>query len=393
MKLRHALLVCLLSMPWVGACGRPTPKQVVPPVPKVTVAKPVVREVRAYEDFLGRTNAIDNVDMRARVTGYLNKVCFKDGAIVKAGDLLYEIDPRPFVDEVERIRGEIESLKANKKLLDIQVDRYTKLARDKAASQQDLDEYLAKQASNVGSIRSAEAQLKKAELNLTFTKVIAPITGKIGRTLLTAGNIVNADATLLCTIVSIDPIYVYFSVEEPAMLEIRRMTHEGKLKTLDHKSVEVRMGLSDDTEKKFPLRGVVDFVNNTVDSETGTIVLRGVFDNHFDAAHPALMEPGMSTRMRLASPVVVKACLIDERAVGTDQGEKYVYVVDEKNVVVYRRIKLGQKFDGLLAVESGLKPDDRVVIAGLQRVRPKITVEPEEVDMAKAVADRLANPK
>jgi RND family efflux transporter MFP subunit len=365
----------------IMGCGG-APAIAPPPAPKVTVSRPIPREVTDYEDFTGRTDAVSTVDIRARVTGYLDMVKFKDGDIVKDGDLLYQIDPRPFQAALDQAKGEVERLEAEKKLLEIQVDRYTKLAEKGAGSQQDLDEYVAKRAENVGAIKAAQAQVEMADLNLGFTRIAAPLSGRISRTLITPGNLVNADSTVLTTIKSIDPMYAYFDVEEPTVLRIRQMVREGIIKSHDAKAVEIKMGLADDVEHKFPLQGALDFSNNTIDPQTGTLQVRGVFDNPYKSDLPPVLTPGLFVRVRLRTSESHPVLLITERAIGTDQGQKFVYVVDKEKKVEYRRVNLGMDFDGLKAVEQGLQPGDRVVVNGLQRIRPGIKVEADEVEMS-----------
>jgi RND family efflux transporter MFP subunit len=368
----------------LAGCGR-EPPPAKPPLPVVSVATPVAKEVADYEDFTGNTDAISKVDIRARVSGYLIKVNFKDGDdAIKEGGLLYEIDPRPFQADLDQALGNVERLEAEKKLLAIQVDRYRKLAAKGAGSQQDLDQYLAQQAENVGALKSAQAQVERAKLNLGFTRITAPISGKIGRTLLTVGNLVNADSTQLTTLVSIDPIYAYFNVEEPVLLEVRRLLREGAYQSRSLSEVAVRMGLADDVKREFPIQGTLDFINYTVDRQTGTIQLRGKFANPYSRKKPPLLMPGYFVRVRLNESLPHKTLLVTERAIGADQGDKYVYVLDDKNKVVYRRVKLGMVFDGLQSIEEGLKPGERVVVNGLQRIRPGDEVKPQEVKMSDA---------
>jgi len=380
--------LCLLSVVALVGCGQTAPPLKTPAVPLVAVSQPIADKVSDYKDFIGRTDAVSRVEIRARVSGYLVKVNFKDGDIVKQGELLYEIDPRPFQATLDQAKADIERLDASKKLLTIQVERYRTLAAKGAASQQDLDEYLAKQAENIGALKAAEAKAEQAQLNLEFTRITSPVTGQISRTLLTTGNLVIADNTLLTTVVSIDPMYAYFDIEEPTMLQIRKMKRDGALPgKLD--KVEVHMGLSDDVERKFPMRGVLDFVNNVVDAQTGTIQIRGQFANPYKLPEqPALLTPGLFVRVRLRMSVEHPVLLVNERAIGTDQGEKFVYVVDAQNKVSYRRVKLGMVFNGLRAVEEGLQPDDRIVVNGLQRVRPGIEVQPEAVEMKTLAAKK-----
>jgi RND family efflux transporter MFP subunit len=354
-----------------------------PPTPLVQVSLPIAKETSDYEDFTGRTDAVSSVQIRARVSGYLVKVHFTDGKIVHQGDLLYEIDPRPFQADLDQAKGQLEQLQSQKKLLDIQVERYRKLAQTQAGSQQELDQYLAQQAGNIGALKAAQAQVDRAALNLDFTKITAPITGQIGRTLLTVGNLVNADQTELTTLVSMDPMYAYFDVEEPTVLRIRKMIREGVIPTRNTREIAVHMGLADDTARKFPLQGTLNFVNNTVDAQTGTIQVRGLFANSVTSdGKPPMLSPGMFVRVRLPMGLPHQVLLVNERAIGTDQGQKFVYVIGPKNQVAYRPVKLGLVFDGLRAVESGLKPGERVVVNGLQRIRPGIAVQAETVDMA-----------
>jgi RND family efflux transporter MFP subunit len=358
----------------------------------VSISRPVAREVREYAEYTGRTDAVSTVEVRARVTGYLVKVLFKDGDVVKQDDPLYEIDPRPFQDDLARAKGEVERCEARKKLLKIKVERYGGLVAKGVNPQEELDQYLAQQAENIGSLKSSEAQVERAALNLAFTKVAVPTTDtppltresefRIDRTLVTPGNMVTADTTVLTKLVSIDPMYAYFDVDEPTVLRVQKMIREGMIQARSGQKVEVVMGLADDLARRFPLRGTLDFVSSTVDPQTGTISVRGVFPNPYKKpAQPPMLTPGLFVRVRLHLGPPHDALLVTERAIGTDQGQKFVYVVDEANKVGYRPVRLGQMFDGLQAIEEGLKPDDRVVVNGLQRVRPGIEVQPEEVDM------------
>jgi len=378
----------VISLPL--GCGGPPP--VAPPEPpKVTVSIPVAREVTNYEEFTGYTDAASTVDIRARVSGYLIKVNFKDGDVVKQGDLLYQIDPRPFQATLDEAKGEVESLEAQKKLLAIEVARYGKLLLTSAASQQDVDKYLAQQAENVGELKTAQAKVVAAALNLEFTRITAPVSGRISRTFVTPGNLVGADNTLLTTIRSIDPMYAFFNIEEPTVLRIQKMVREGIITTRNKREIHVQMGLADDTARKFPLDGMLDFVNNTVDPQTGTLQVRGTFANPYTfPGPPPMLTPGLFVRVRLSMGPAHRALLLTEQAIGTDQGQKFVYVVDAENKVGYRRVTLGQTFGGLQAVEEGLEANERVVVNGLQRVRPGLTVEAAQVDMATlATATRI----
>lgn len=378
MKYRRIFRVCscaLLAGAVLG-CGHAPPPQP-KPIQEVSVSLPIVKEVIDYQEFTGRTDAVETVDVQARVSGYLVKVNFKEGDLVEKDDVLYEIDPRPFQADLDRAKGEVERLEAQKKLVAIQVDRYQKLALKGAASQQDLDQYLGQQAENIGSLKAAKANAERADLNLKFCTIASPINGRISRTRLTPGNLVNADTTLLTTIVSIDPMYAYFNVDEPILVRTQKLIRAGKLKSKELSEIQVGMGLVDDVTKQFPHHGVLNFINNQFDPLTGTIQVRGIFPNPDKS-----LTPGMFVRVRLSVGVARQGVLVTERAIGTDQGQKYLYVVDADNKVQYRRVRLGMLFDGLRAIEEGLEPKERVIVNGLQRVRTGDVVKPELVEMA-----------
>jgi RND family efflux transporter MFP subunit len=371
----------LLAVATLAGCG-PSVTPPAPPVPKVLVSLPVDREVREFEDFTGRTDAVSTVDVRARVSGYLQKVLFEDGGYVKKDALLYQIDPRPFEIDKARAEAEVQRLDAKKKYLQIQVDRYTELVKTGAAPQEDLDSYTAQLAETIGARDAAKAQVKQAELNIEFTRITSPIDGRIDRTLITPGNLINADTSLLTTVVTVDPMFVYVNIEEPRMLRVAKMVREGKMRGGTLKEVAVRMGLADDTERKFPLQGTLDITSNTVDPQTGTIQVRAKFPNPYKLPkEPPILVPGMFVRLRIPLDVPQRSVLVSERAIGTDQGQKFVYVIDDANKAVYRPVKLGLIFDGLQSIEEGLSAGERVVVSGIQKVRPGAEVQPEQVDM------------
>jgi RND family efflux transporter MFP subunit len=350
----------------IGCAHRPQPPA--PPTPEVTVSLPIEKKIQDYEDFSGRIDAIYYVDIRARVNGYLVKVYFKDGAMVKEGEKLYEIDPRPYQADLDKAKGMVEKYEGQKKYLDTQVERYTKLVAKGAASQQELDSFMGQQAENLGSLASAKAQVEYARLNLNFCTITAPITGQISRTYIQIGNLITADSTLLTTLVSTDPMYAYFNVEETTYLRIQGLIAKGVIKRGD--KVQVRMGLADDVDRKFPLRGTLDFFNNQIDPLTGTMTVRGIFENH-----GGLLKTGLFARVRVPLGPLHPGLLVAEKAIGTDQGQKFVYVVNDQNKVEYRRIKVGQLFDELREVLDGLKPGERIIVNGLQRVRPDVEVK------------------
>jgi RND family efflux transporter MFP subunit len=373
--IRRLLSLCYLGsgLLLVGCIHKPPPAA--PQVPEVSVALPIERRVTDYEDFTGRTDAVYTVDVRARVNGYLAKVYFKDGDLVKKDDVLYLIDPRPYQADLDKAKGQVERLEGQKKLLEVQVDRYTKLVKKGAASQQDLDVYIGQQAENTGSLVAAKAQVIYSQLYLDFCTVKAPIDGQISRAYVQIGNVVNADQTLLTTLVSTDPMYAYFSVEEPTYLRVQKMLTAGEVGR--PKGLKVRMGLADDFNRTFPLTGTLDFFNNIIDPLTGTITVRGVFPNP-----KLILKPGLFTRVRVPIGAAHDTLLVSERAVGSDQGQKFLYTLDAANKVQYRKVDVGLVFDSLRAIEKGLEKDERVVVNGLQRVRPGMEVKPELVKMA-----------
>ncbi len=373
------LLVCGMAV--LNGCDNKTPPA--PEPLEVSVSQPLERSLADHAEFTGRTDAIDLVEVRARVRGYLVKVNFKDGQMVKKGEVLYEIDPRPYQADLDKALGELAKAEGQKQLADIQVDRYTKLAAKGAASEQDRDEWRGKQAEAIGNVAAAKGSLQGARLNLNFCTITSPIDGQISRTFFQIGNLVSPDVTTLTTIVSVDPIYAYFNVDEPTFLHVLRRIREGGLRVTRLEEIPVEIGLVDDPARSFPLRGKLDFVNNQVDKLTATITVRGIFENPglIGTGKPRLLWPGMFARVRVPLSPPRPSLVVNERAIATDQGFKFVWVVDAENRVHYRRVELGQLQDGMQVIQSGLEPTDWVVVKGLQRCRPEVQVRPVKVDM------------
>ncbi|MDB5313606.1 MAG: hypothetical protein JWO38_7808 [Gemmataceae bacterium] len=343
-------------------------------LPKVPVARPVAREVTDHEDFTGRTEASTLVNLRARVTGYLTKTSFKEGDRVKEGDVLFELDPRPYQAQLDQALSQVELKKATLKLAN------ATLARDQAAakaargsvSQQQLDQDQAAVDEALAWVKAAEAGAEVCKLNLSFCKVTAPVSGQIGRRLVDPGNLVQQDQTLLATLVVQDPMYVYFDIDERTFLRLRRWMRDSKVEA---GKLPVDVGLS--VEKGFSHHGELDLAANSVDPETGTIRIRTVLANK-----DGLLAPGMFVRVRLALGAPHKVLLISDRAVASDQGLKFVYVLDADNTVRYRRVTVGPlQPDGLRVISDGLKPDDHVVFGRLAALRPGMVVRPEGGDM------------
>jgi RND family efflux transporter MFP subunit len=338
------------------------------PRSRVGVVKPVLRQVTDFEDFTGRVAAIEHVELRARVTGYLIRADFEEGALVKKGDLLFEIDPRPYKVDLDRALALVAQAEARLKSAQIGVKRATQLVQQRVIGQDEHDKIAGERIEAEAAVRVAQAGLAAAQLNLELTRITAPINGRIGRRILDPGNLVKADDTVLATIVSQDPLCVYFEVDERTAL---RLFEKGREGLRPEKKPPVLLGLADQTG--FPRRGVLDFVDNQLDPRTGTLRLRAVLPNP-----DGVLKPGLFARVRLPLGEPYQALLVPERATGTDGlgTRKFVYVVDDKNAVHYRVVKLGTKHDGLVVVTEGLKPDEMVIGSGLQRIRPGSTVEP-----------------
>jgi multidrug efflux system membrane fusion protein len=375
-----ALALLLFVATW--GCGPKAPPKPAAEPPTVTVSKPVQRDVTNYVDFTGRTDAIFSVDVRARVTGYLVKMPFREGAEVKKDDLLFEIDPRPYQAEYDRAASDVELNEARYKLAVADNARAKVVAKTPGAiSLQDLDKYQASEDEAFAAVEAAKANLEVHKINLDFTKVTSFIDGQVSRYFFTIGNLVNQDMTLLTTVVSLDPIYAYFDMDERTLLDIKRAMNAGRLEVLSQNSdIPVFLGLQG--EKGFPHKGNVNFVNNKVDSSTGTITVRGVFPNPTPAHGVRELSPGLFVRIRLPIGKPHSALLVAGQAIGTDQGVKVLYVVDANNVVQYRKIRIGPlQDDGLRVIEEGLKPDDSVVITGLQQIQAKTKVRPRQIAM------------
>jgi RND family efflux transporter MFP subunit len=344
----------------------------------VRVFLPVEREVVDFEDFTGRTAAVESVEIRSRVTGYLRKVCFHEGAEVKKGDLLFEIDPRPFQAKHDQTLAQIKLREADLTFRKAELDRNSRLLDKNAVSRSDYDQSLAMHSQATAAVAAAQASAEETKLDLEFTRLYSPIDGEISRAHITQGNLVNADQTLLTTIVSVDPMYVYFDIDEPTALRLAREIREGKTKVRDIEQVPIWMKLAD--EEGFSHEGFLNFAENRVDSDTGTIEIRGVFKNPKPARGGRVLTPGLFVRVHVPVSEPYKAILVPERALMTDQGQKYLLIVNEKNQVEDRPVTLGQLEGGMRVIRGGLQPTEHVIISRLQYVRPGMTVVPQLVD-------------
>ena len=375
-----ALAVAIASALLFSAGGSPShaaEPAAAKPAPEVTVAQVLLRPVSDANAFTGRIQAVDTIQIKPRVSGYVDTVHFREGATVKKGDLLFTIDPRPYRAESDRLAANLAQAKAEAKNADANAARGSKLVQQHAVSQEEADRLDTAAASAKAQVASVQAALDNARLNLSFTEVRAPVDGKVSNAQITAGNLVTPTDTLT-SVVTVDPMYVYFDVDEQTFLKLDR------LRRANGHAPDVEMGLAD--EQGYPHTGKIDFVDNQIRAGAGTIRLRAVFPNT-DGAYTA----GLFARVELRSGNTQPRALIDDKAVGTDLGNKFVYVVGKDKKVEYRRVSTGALVDGLRVVDSGLNADDVVVVNGLQRVRPGVEVNAKRVAMASLVPESARN--
>lgn len=370
----RGISVILMALFALTGCGERTPNKATIEPMRVLVATPIEKEITDYEYFTGRAAAPDSVEIRARVNGYLDKPYFKEGDEVKKGDKLFEIDRRPYQADYDQQAADLERAKAAKATAGFELERERELFDRKAASKRDLDLATGRAGETEASVRAAEAALAKAKLNLDFTIITAPVDGRVSKFNITPGNLVVADQTLLTTLVSVDPVYVYADLDENTVLMFKKLISEGKIKSASQSELHVGMALANETG--FPHDGIVNFVDNRIDPNTGTLRVRAVFKNS-----NRLISPGAFCRVRIPVGPPHPALLVSERAIGSDQGKKFVFIVNDKNLVDYRPVELGSLQNGLREVRKGLTKDDRLITVGLQRVRPGMTVDPQPGSM------------
>jgi len=369
MKTRHGVLLpSILAAAVLAGCstGEAGSAPQAAPAPQVTTAVVATQSLSDWAEFTGRLEAVENVAVRPRVGGYVQEVHFTEGARVAQGDLLFQIDARPFQAEVERLSAERDRAAAELGLARSYADRARRLLDQNATSREEYEQLAANAAVAQAKLAAARAALEAAALNLSFTHVTAPIAGRVSRAAVTAGNLVDG-STLLTTVVSDSPIYAYFDVDEQTYLELLKQSSAGTRNA-------VHVGLIN--EHGYPHEARLDFVDNQVDPAQGTIRARAVLDNA-DGRYT----PGLFVRLKLVSPKSFRAALVDDRAIGTDLGRKFVFVVDEQHVVQYRPIETGRVVEGLRVVKSGLSSGDVVIVNGLQHVRPGVTVDATQVAM------------
>ncbi len=352
-----------------------------PPAAEVSAATVLSRNVRQWDDFTGRINAVQTVELRPRVSGYLERVAYAEGQEVKKGDLLFVIDQRPYQAELARAQAALEKARSDAKLAQTQNARAQALIDAQVISREEFETRHAASAGSDAAVRGAEAAVATARLNLQFTEVRAPISGRAGRALVTTGNLAQADSTLLTTLVSLDPVYVDFQSDEQTYLRYNQQAHGDGAAAHN----PVRVGLAN--EDGYPHVGTVDFIDNQVDPATGTIRARAVLANP-----DRLLTPGLFARVQLQGSAEFKALLIDDKAVLTDQDRKYVYVVGANSSAMRKDVVLGPMIDGLRVVSSGLAPTDKVIVDGVQKVFfPGMPVKAADVPMAKPAAPAVAS--
>ncbi len=354
----------------------------------VTVARPVARRLTDWDEFTGRLTSRERVEVRARVSGYVNKVSFKEGTEVKAGDLLFTIDPRPYEAIVERVEAVLAQAEINAGLAATEAKNAAALRQGQAISLEEAERRIKSASSEQSAVHAAQAAVRAAKLDLEFTQIRAPISGRISDARVTEGNLVTGgaqDASLLTTIVALDPIYCEIEVDELSALKYRKMHKDGERPSALFVEIPADMALSN--EEGWPHHGKIDFVDNQINPATGTIRARAVFPNE-----DRLMSPGFFAKVRIPGSGEYDGLLIRDSAVGDDQGGSYVWALDGEDRAVYRPVVLGPLVDGMRVVRKGLQADDRVVVIGLMSVRNGNPVKPGLVDMLPAATPKPAQP-
>jgi RND family efflux transporter MFP subunit len=380
-RLMALLVVATAAM---SACARPAAQGAAPPPPEVTAAEVILRDLTEWDEFTGRLEAVNTVAVRPRVSGYVAAVWFDEGAVVSRGDLLFVIDARPFQAEVDRLRAELLRARATIQRATSELQRAERLKTENAISHEELDRRSAFAQESAAQAAAVEATLRAAELNLEFTRVTAPISGRVGRAIVTEGNLVSTgpgEATLLTTVVSLDPIYASFDADEETFLRYGDLARAGKRASARQSGLPIQMALAGDDA--FPREGKMDFLDNQMDPTTGTIGARAIFRNT-----DLSLTPGLFIRLRLPGTARYRGLLIQDRAIGTDLDKRFVLVVNAKKEIEHRVVTLGPIVDGLRVVRTGLNAGDVVVVNGLQRVRPGAKVEVKAVAMEEEAAEK-----
>jgi RND family efflux transporter MFP subunit len=382
----NLLGVCAGALLSIGGCGKSGGSAQSAPPPQVTVAQVLEKRVKDWDEFTGRLQAVETVEIRPRVSGYIDKVAFTEGGRVKRGDLLFVIDPRPYQAEYDRAAADVKRYKTALELARIELVRVQRLKDSGAVSEEELDERKSTVAQAEANVAGTEAAREAASLNLNFTQVTSPIAGRVSRAEVTRGNLVTGGSnggTLLSSVVSMDPMYLYFDADEQSYLRYAKMARSGVGPSSNDAQNPVQVGLAD--EEGFPHPGAVDFVDNQLNPQTGTIRARAVLQNK-----NGQFTPGLFARVQLLVSGEYSAILIEDRAVNTDQNQKYVLLLGANNQIEYRKVKLGRVIEGLRIVREGLKPGDVIVVNGAQRVHPGVAVTPQRVTMGANGTDSAA---
>lgn len=340
------------------------------PPPPVSVAKPVVKDIIERDDFIGRFEAVDQVDIRSRVSGYLDKVHFQDGTLVKTGDLLFTIDPRPYRNALEQAQAAVTSSKVRLDFAQSDLDRAEQLRRTGNIAEQMLDQRRQNFLTSKAELDRAEAALRQSQLDVEFTEIRSPLTGRISRKLVSEGNLVNANQTILTNVLTLDPIQFYFDVDERSYLAYSRQSQGGTRTSASGAQNEVQLTLTD--ERQGERTGYLDFLDNRLDAASGTIRARAVFENK-----DLFLTPGLFGRVTIGASDPYKGILLPDEAIGSDQDRRVVYVVGENNTVTAKPVRIGPRIDGYRVIREGLKGDETVVVNGLVRIRPGVPVSPQ----------------
>lgn len=373
-----SLVLVLAGGLLAAACDEAPTAAAPPPPPEVTVATPLVKQVQEWDEYTGRFEAVELVDLRARVSGYLDSIHFKDGEMVQKGQLMFTIDPRPYQIAIEQAQGAVAKAEALATLAGLEADRAAKLVGNSVVSRATYDQRQQEKESADADVAEAKARLDKAKLDLTFTQIIAPVEGRTSNRRVDVGNLVMGDldgATPLTTIVSLDPIYFVFDASEADYLRYQQLARDGERQSSRDAPNPVYVRLTDETG--WPHKGHMDFVDNVVDRSTGTIRGRAVFDNADQQ-----LTPGVFGRLRIVGSGLYEAVMIPDEAIMADQSDKIVYVVGDDGTVAVRKLQLGPIIDGLRVVRSGLEGKERVIINGLLRARPggKVTAKEGRIE-------------
>ncbi len=368
-------IVLLLAAAFIGGCdARSEAQQPVSPPPEVDVARVQPESVTVTETFTGRVEAPETVELRPRVSGYIDEVAFEEGEMVEAGDLLFRIDPRPYQARVKAARAELAQARSQLQLASSEAARARELLERRAVSREEYDQRQSALSSARARVEAARAALDTAELDLQYTRVTTPVSGRAGRALVTRGNLASADQTLLTTVVSVDPLHVYFDSNETSAAGSRNLPGPGG-------TIPVRIGLAG--EDGFPHRGELDFVDNRLNAGTGTLQYRAVLPNP-----DGDFRPGQFARVEMPVARLDHALPVNRRAVLTDQDRRYVYVVDSDNKVVRRQVNVGRQVGELVLIREGLNSGDRVIVNGTQKIfGAGMTVKPRQVSMRDGLAD------